>query len=67
MNIVTVIGAGLARKQCAWRKLASGASRVILREMKPEKKTPPTQRNTSRSCAAQLPALQPAGKRRGPF
>ena len=39
MNIVTVIGAGLAGSECAWQ-LAQRGIPVILREMKPEKKTP---------------------------
>ena len=36
---VTVIGAGLAGSECAWQ-LAQRGIDVILREMKPEKKTP---------------------------
>ena len=36
---VTVIGAGLAGSECAWQ-LAQRGVNVILREMKPEKKTP---------------------------
>ena len=36
---VTVIGAGLAGSECAWQLAQRGVD-VILREMKPEKKTP---------------------------
>ncbi|MBQ9348665.1 MAG: methylenetetrahydrofolate--tRNA-(uracil(54)-C(5))-methyltransferase (FADH(2)-oxidizing) TrmFO [Oscillibacter sp.] len=36
---VTVVGAGLAGSECAWQLAQRGVS-VILREMKPEKKTP---------------------------
>lgn len=36
---VTVIGAGLAGSECAWQ-LARRGVRVVLREMKPEKRTP---------------------------
>ena len=39
MNIVTVIGAGLAGSECTWQ-LAQRGIPVILREMKPEKLTP---------------------------
>ena len=39
MNHVTVIGAGLAGSECAW-KLAQRGVAVTLREMKPEKRTP---------------------------
>ena len=39
MEPVTVIGAGLAGSECAWQ-LAQRGIPVILREMKPEKKTP---------------------------
>ena len=66
MNIVTVIGAGLAGSECAWQ-LAQRGIPVILREMKPEKKTPRPQRNTSRSCAAPTPCAPTSWKRRGPF
>ena len=38
-NRVTVVGAGLAGSECAWQLAQRGVS-VILREMKPEKKTP---------------------------
>ena len=39
MEPVTVIGAGLAGAECAWQLACRGIP-VILREMKPEKKTP---------------------------
>ena len=39
MESVTVIGAGLAGSECAWQ-LAQRGIPVVLREMKPEKKTP---------------------------
>ena len=52
---VTVIGAGLAGSECAWQ-LAQRGIQVELHEMKPEKMTPPTQRNTLRSCAAPTPS-----------
>ena len=39
MNPVTVIGAGLAGSECAWQ-LAQRGIPVILREMKPLKRTP---------------------------
>ena len=39
MEPVTVIGAGLAGSECAWQLACRGIP-VILREMKPEKKTP---------------------------
>ena len=67
MNIVTVIGAGLAGSECAWQ-LAQRGIPVILREMKPEKKDPRPHNGILRGAVLlQLPALQPAGKRRGPF
>ncbi len=39
MDAVTVVGAGLAGSECAWQ-LAQRGIPVILREMKPEKRTP---------------------------
>ena len=39
MNVVTVIGAGLAGSECAWQ-LAKRGVQVDLREMKPLKRTP---------------------------
>ncbi len=54
MESVTVIGAGLAGSECAWQ-LAQRGIPVVLREMKPEKKTPAHVTAILRSCAAPIP------------
>lgn len=64
---VTVIGAGLAGSECAWQ-LAQRGIDVILREMKPEKKTPAhTTDQFAELWLLQFSAQRPAGKRGGPF